>query len=91
MVSLSTTHKGTLPLLRFEEKILKIKTTDGREELDVVAASEIEEDDVDVDDIVADDGTFKRPPLRRGALVPDEQTKRAIRLTSTSSIFLNLF
>ena len=68
----------TLAGVKFERKILKLRTMDGREELDVVPASDVEEVE-DVDDIIADDGTLKRPPLRRGALVPDEETRRAIR------------
>ena len=35
--------------------------------------------DEDIDAIVDDDGTFKRPPLRKGALIPDQQTKQLIR------------
>ena len=71
--------------VRFERKILRIRTLEvagelPREVLDVVPDEEgDEEDEEDIDAIVADDGTFKRPPLRRGALVPDEGTKQLIR------------
>ena len=41
--------------------------------------ADLDTSDEDIDAIVDDDGTFKRPPLRKGALIPDQRTKQLIR------------